>query len=235
LVSTDDLTHKPHSLSHIEAASLPYVICTAWASMTKFAHLKPNRCHDKQALILGGSGGIGTFAIQLLKSWGAHVTTTCASDAMNSLTLLGADVAVDYKTNNVMTELKQLPAFDFILDGIQNQDKNTVAEYLQLLKSNSNAHYVTLNSPLLRNNDELGLPFGLAKSFMELSCMIMVAGKQGKHYRWGLYVPSTLALETVAQLVDKKQVCSINIIWIKKYFRMTIKYYLYYQYIFFGM
>lgn len=77
-----------------------------WTALISRAGLKPNECHKKRVLVLGGSGGIGSFAIQLLKAWGAYVVSTCSSDAVELVAGLGADHVVDYTASNLEDELK---------------------------------------------------------------------------------------------------------------------------------
>lgn len=210
VVSTDDLSLKPKKISHIESASFPYVACTAWSSIVLFGNLSPKQARNKRVLVLGGSGGIGTFAIQLLKCWGADVTATCATDAVNQLLLLGADTVIDYKQHDVVSELGKVEGFDLILDGVKVVDgSKNLTELMSLLKPNSQSHYVDLNSPMLRNNDSLGFPFGFAKSLIDFTPTALNYAKEGKQYRWGFFMPNVEALKTVANLVDEGKVSGL--------------------------
>jgi NADPH:quinone reductase-like Zn-dependent oxidoreductase len=85
---------KPVRLDYVQAASLPLVGLTSWQILVEIAALKPGQ----KALIHAGSGGVGTFAIQLAKHLGAHVTTTASAKNHALVRSLGADVAIDYKT-----------------------------------------------------------------------------------------------------------------------------------------
>ena len=69
-------------------------------------------------LILGASGGVGTFAVQLVKAWGAHVTAVCSHDAGTLMRKLGADDVIDYKSGS-LEQLKTLPSYVFVLLNIQ--------------------------------------------------------------------------------------------------------------------
>lgn len=69
---------------------------TSWQSLVKFANVQKGN----KVLIHAGSGGIGTFAIQLAKSFGAHVATTTSTKNMQFVKDLGADTVVDYKTED---------------------------------------------------------------------------------------------------------------------------------------
>jgi alcohol dehydrogenase len=85
---------KPGRLDYTQAASLPLVGLTAWQTLIELARLRAGQ----KVLIHAGSGGVGTFAIQLAKYLGAHVTTTAGARNHALVKSLGADVAIDYKT-----------------------------------------------------------------------------------------------------------------------------------------
>jgi NADPH:quinone reductase-like Zn-dependent oxidoreductase len=86
---------KPARLDYTQAASLPMVGLTAWQTLVDLAQLRVGQ----KVLIHAGSGGVGTFAIQLAKHLGAHVTTTAGARNHPLVKSLGADVAIDYKTS----------------------------------------------------------------------------------------------------------------------------------------
>ncbi|KAI0229325.1 hypothetical protein LSAT2_020259 [Lamellibrachia satsuma] len=155
--------------------------------------------HPSWVLILGGSGGIGTFATQLLKAWGATVTVTCAPDAVAMTLALGADIAISYHTSDIMEQLKQLGGFDFVLDTVGKYCDGGCRDLLQ-----PRGTYVTLLSPLMYNTDKLGLGLGLARSAATLSRNVTQGlVNEGKHYRWAFFTPSRDALDQVARLVDQ--------------------------------
>ena len=65
---------KPRTLSHVEAASLPYVSATVWSALVVTAELACDASRrDRRVLVCGAAGGIGTLAVQLLKAWGCEV------------------------------------------------------------------------------------------------------------------------------------------------------------------
>lgn len=95
LVSVDEaeLAIKPARLSHVEAASIPLVAQTAWQCLVTRAGLRAG----ERVFIQAGSGGVGTFAIQLAKHLDAEVTTTTSSRNVELVTRLGADRVIDYR------------------------------------------------------------------------------------------------------------------------------------------
>ncbi|XP_072408812.1 reticulon-4-interacting protein 1 homolog, mitochondrial isoform X1 [Chiloscyllium punctatum] len=203
VASANEIAHKPKTLSHSQAAALPYVALTTWSALVNNGGLRDNNCKGKRVLILGGSGGIGTFAIQLLKSWGAHVTTTCSENAFSLLKDLGADHTVNYKTPTLEKELKDLKMFDFILDNVGGRTEDWA---LNLLKPWSGATYVTLVTPFMLNTDRLGLANGIVKSGITLGNKILKHLRQGVHYRWAIFTPSGPTLDEVTELVDKRKI-----------------------------
>jgi NADPH:quinone reductase-like Zn-dependent oxidoreductase len=94
LVSQSAAAKKPARLDYVRAASLPLVGLTAWQALIDVARLRAGQ----KVLIHAGSGGVGTFAIQLAKHLGAQVATTASAKNHALVKSLGADVAVDYKT-----------------------------------------------------------------------------------------------------------------------------------------
>jgi NADPH2:quinone reductase len=93
----------PHGLSPIEAAALPETFFTVWHNVFERGALKSG----ETLLVHGGSSGIGTTAIQLAKAFGARVITTAGSDAKcEACVKLGADRAVNYKTEDFVAATK---------------------------------------------------------------------------------------------------------------------------------
>jgi NADPH:quinone reductase-like Zn-dependent oxidoreductase len=87
-----NLALKPASLDFIQAAAVPVAARTAWNALIETAHLTAGQT----VLIQGGSGGVGSFAIQIAKVRGAKVFATASTANQDLLEELGADVAIDY-------------------------------------------------------------------------------------------------------------------------------------------
>src|SRR5437764_4513141 len=93
MVATErEASPKPQSLTHLEAAAVPIVALAAWQALIDTAKLSTGQT----VLIHGGSGGVGTFAIQIAKTRGAKVIATASTRNQDLLKELGADVAIDY-------------------------------------------------------------------------------------------------------------------------------------------
>lgn len=110
---------KPTNTSFNEAASLPLVGLTSYQVLVDKAGLTSGQT----ILIHAGAGGVGTFAIQLAKSLGAHVSTTASAKRIPFLTELGADTIVDYRTTKFEDELTDI---DVVFDtlGGESQDRS---------------------------------------------------------------------------------------------------------------
>src|SRR6266404_4813129 len=90
------LAIKPQELTMEEAASIPLVGLTAWQALIERANLKKGQ----KVLIHAGSGGVGTFAIQLAKHLGAIVATTTSTANLDLVKRLGADIVIDYRKDD---------------------------------------------------------------------------------------------------------------------------------------
>ena len=111
LVTEREAAPKPKSLTYIEAAAVPIVAITAWQALVDTAKLSVGQT----VLIHGGSGGVGSFAIQIAKARGAKAIATASTANQDFLKQLGADVAIDYtkqKFEDVATDV------DVVLDSI---------------------------------------------------------------------------------------------------------------------
>ena len=114
VVAEDNALPVPQGFSMIEAAAIPETYFTVWTNVFDRGRLQPG----ETILIHGGSSGIGTTAIQLAKAFGSKVVVTVGSDEKCAECLaLGADVAINYKTQDFVEELKgRAIAPDVILD-----------------------------------------------------------------------------------------------------------------------
>jgi len=123
-IKEEDVAIKPKALSMEEAASIPLVGLTAWQALIERARLKKGQT----VLIHAGSGGVGTFAIQLAKHVGATVATTTSTANVDLVRSLGADIAIDYKKEDFADVLRD---YDVVLNSL---DKVTLEKSLRVLK-----------------------------------------------------------------------------------------------------
>jgi 2-desacetyl-2-hydroxyethyl bacteriochlorophyllide A dehydrogenase len=106
-----EVAAKPKSLTFADAAAAPMGALTAWQALVKVAHLQPGQT----VLIHGGSGGVGSFAIQIAKAQGARVFATASTTNQDLLKQLGADVAIDYTKTKFEDVAKDM---DAVLDSV---------------------------------------------------------------------------------------------------------------------
>ncbi|XP_033646258.1 reticulon-4-interacting protein 1, mitochondrial-like [Asterias rubens] len=203
VTTTGEMSHKPKILSHIEAASIPYVAITSWSATYAISRFRPENAVGKMVLVHGGSGGVGSFAVQLLAAWGARVISTCSTDSVDFVYSLGAHHVVDYKTTDPEKELRKLGQFDLIVDTVGG----SVEEYsLRLLNGAKGANYVTLVTPFLDMIEEKGPVLGSLAASFSLIKKALSTIKTGSKYRWAFATPNTKALEDVAALVQNQKI-----------------------------
>jgi NADPH:quinone reductase-like Zn-dependent oxidoreductase len=124
LVTQQEAAPKPKSLTYVEAAAAPIVALTAWQALIDTAKLSAGQT----VLIHGGSGGVGSFAIQIAKARGAKVMATASTANQDFLKQLGADVAIDYTKQKFEDIAKDV---DVVLDSI---GKDTLARSYGVVK-----------------------------------------------------------------------------------------------------
>jgi NADPH:quinone reductase-like Zn-dependent oxidoreductase len=123
-MNENDVALKPKDLTMEQAASVPLVGLTAWQALVEKANVKPGQ----KVFIQAGTGGVGTFAIQLAKHLGATVATTASAANFELVKALGADVLIDYRTEDFESVLRD---YDVVL---HSQDSKTLEKSLRVLK-----------------------------------------------------------------------------------------------------
>ena len=118
------LALKPSNISHEEAAATTLAALTAWQSMKTIGHIQPGQ----RVLIQAAAGGVGHFAVQFAKYWGAYVIGTASAANKEFVLGLGADQHVDYKNQRLEDATADV---DFVLDSIGDE---TIDESLSVMK-----------------------------------------------------------------------------------------------------
>lgn len=134
-VRESSLAPKPKGLTMEEAASIPLVGLTAWQVLVETARL----ARGQKVFIQAGSGGVGTFAIQLARHLGATVATTTSAANFDLVRDLGADVVIDYRTQDFEDVLHD---YDVVLN---SQDGKALGKSLRVLKGG--AKLVSISGP----------------------------------------------------------------------------------------
>ena len=121
------LAPKPESLSFEEAAAVPCAALTAWDAVVRVAKARAGQ----RILIHAGAGGVGHFAVQLAKYFGAHVATTVSTRNVDFALSLGADEVVDYTQERFEEKLQKV---DVVVDLVGNVADDTGTRSLDVLK-----------------------------------------------------------------------------------------------------
>jgi len=128
-VAEADLASKPESISIVEASSLPLVALTAWQALVE----KGNLQLGQKVLIHAGAGGVGSIAIQLAKHLGATVATTASVSNADFVRDLGADIVIDYRSQDFE---KAVSGYDLVLDSLGGEN---LQKSLRILKPGGKA------------------------------------------------------------------------------------------------
>ena len=191
-LAEEDTALKPKNISMEEAASIPLVALTVWQAFIEKANLK----RDQKVFIQAGSGGVGTIAIQLAKHLGLKVATTTSSKNFDLVKNLGADVIIDYKTQDFEKELKD---YDFVLN---SQDAKTLEKSINILKKGGQAVSIS-GPPTPEFAKEAGLPWFLKTVFTLLSLKIRKkAKKQNVDFSFLFMKASGSQLHEITKLIE---------------------------------
>ncbi len=195
VVRAELLVKKPPSLSWHAAASFPYAGLTTWSSFVNDVGLKPGGLAGKTALVLGGAGGTGSFAVQLLKLWGARVAATCSARNADFVRALGADTVIDYSAQDFTRTLRDT---DLVYDTVGEDEERA----LSVLRSDGGGAYVTIVHPIIAITDEMGWEAGMVKvNALRQSKADEQRTKYGRTYHWALIKPDNAMLAAATQLV----------------------------------
>jgi len=150
LANIDKIAHKPKTLTHEQAAGLPLVGVSAWQALVEIIGLSK----DKKILIHGGAGGIGSISIQLAKHFGAYVATTVSTNDIQFVKEeLGADEAIDYKTQTFEDVLPH--DYDAVFDTVGGE---TYTRSFKILKRSGGGIIVSmLEQPVQELMDQFGV------------------------------------------------------------------------------
>ena len=205
---------KPRNLTHLEAASLPFVALTVFTALVDNVGLSAANCPGKRVVIPRAAGGVGSFAVQLVKAWGAHVAAICSTRNIDLVRQIGADVIVDYREQDFR---KLLSGYDVAFDTIgKPADFETVEgpkynvgnpedfdeRLMGVLKTHADAAYVTICSPKMVLTDRYGLKEGSSRAERLYRERSTAQQALGRRYYWSFFNPDGAALARVAGLIE---------------------------------
>lgn len=191
-IKESSLALKPKGLTMEQAASIPLVGLTAWQALVEKAQLQTGQ----KIFIQAGSSGVGTFAIQLAKHLGATVATTTSTANTALVTSLGADVVIDYRTQDFESVLND---YDVVLN---SQDGKTLKKSLRVLKRGGKL--ISISGP---PDPEFGREIA-APGFVKLVLRLLSSGirrkaqGRGIDYSFLFMRASGSQLQEITRLID---------------------------------
>ncbi len=192
-VAEADLARKPESISIVEAASLPLVALTAWQALVE----KGNLQRGQKVLIHAGAGGVGSIAIQLAKHLGATVATTASASNADFVRDLGADIVIDYRSQDFE---KVVSGYDLVLDSLGGEN---LQKSLRILKAGGKAIGIS-GPPDPAFAREAGLNPVLRLAISALSHKVRTQAKKlGVTYEFLFMTASGDQLREISALVDQ--------------------------------
>lgn len=192
-INQSDAAIKPSNLSMQQAAAIPLAALTAWQALVDVAKVKPGQ----RIFIQAGSGGVGSVAIQIAKHLGAFVATTTSTPNVEWVSALGADVVIDYKTQDITAELSD---YDVVLNSLGNQE---LIQSLKILKRGGILVSIS-GPPTPAFADEIGLNWIVKQVIKLISLSIRKKAEQrGINYVFLFMRANGDQLSKITQLIEQ--------------------------------
>jgi NADPH:quinone reductase-like Zn-dependent oxidoreductase len=187
---------KPDNLDFVQAASIPMVGLASWQALKERANLKPGQ----KVFIPAGSGGIGTFATQLAKVFGAKVGTTTSTANVDLVRSLGADEVIDYKKQQFEDVLRD---YDAVLGTVRG---DALEKSLRILKPKSTIVSL-IGPPDAAFARARGMNFFMVTVFGFLSRKIIrLSKKRGVAYSFLFVHPDGSQLSEIGELLKSGRI-----------------------------
>ncbi|HET6785780.1 MAG TPA: NAD(P)-dependent alcohol dehydrogenase [Erysipelotrichaceae bacterium] len=180
VAQASELVKVPDTLSLIDASSCPVASTTALQALTLFKPVKEN---DK-VLIVGASGGVGSFMIQLTKYFKAHVTAVCSTHNVDSARDFGADIVINYKKD----------------------DLHQLKETYDLIIAVNGAYPLSLHKRLLKPNGTYVMVGGPIKQFIKNLILCPIYSLGNNKFKILNSKSNRNDLERIIQLVSEKKI-----------------------------
>jgi alcohol dehydrogenase len=198
-VRESDAALKPANLTHVEAASIPLVGLTSWQVMQDMMGLKAGQT----VLIHAGTGGVGTFAIQLARHLGARVATTASGRNNDLLKRLGADIVIDYKSQRFEDVVRDP---DLVFD---TQGGDTLIRSIAITRPGGTVITIGgIPTPQVMQD------WGLAKWKQWFAAVMTrkpraLAARRGVRFEYHFMAPSGAQLAAIGHLLEKKAIIPV--------------------------
>jgi len=195
-VSEDLVARKPASLDFARAAAVPLAGLTALQALRDEIMVTPGM----RVFIPGGAGGVGTFAIQIAKHWSANVATTASPRGRALVERLGADLVVDYTTQDFTKVLRDNDAAFDLVGG------DTLERAFSVVRRGGKIVSIAGRPEPMTAIKDLHRGVGLATLFWFISADLRLrAWRAGVAYRYLFMHPSGEDLQVLAALLDAKK------------------------------
>jgi NADPH:quinone reductase-like Zn-dependent oxidoreductase len=182
------VARKPANLTHEEAAGVPAAALTAWQALLTQGKLKPGN----RVLIHAGAGGVGVFAVQIAKAFGAYVAATASGRNQQFLRELGADLAIDYEQEKIEDKVS---GCNLVLDGVGQSVWRSSFRVLKI-----GGKLITLVVPIPEG--EAGKFQFLASAAGKVSLALVRALLSGKRLLITMLKPRGGDLEKITSLIE---------------------------------
>lgn len=183
----------PDGVGFMESAVVPYAGLTACAVL-EAAGQSPRQSSGQRVFIHGGSGGVGHMLVQLCAGWGAEVTVTCSAGNAETITALGAQHVIDYKTTDFADVLAEQ---DVVINCVAPSDNKLYeSPFRRVLRKGG--CFASLISPTLTLADMLTAPVGLGMAVSWGAAARLRWRLDGKHHRWVYFKPDAGRLKQLA-------------------------------------
>lgn len=194
-IDADALAPAPTGVELVEAAALPVVALTAWQALVEIGHVQPGQ----RVLVHGGAGGVGSAVIQLATHLGATVATTVSASSADAVRQMGADIVIDYRTQDFVERLAGTPV-DIVVD---TQGGDITARSLEVLQRGGIVVGIAgTPEPSLADQAGAGPVVKLALTVMSMK-LRRRAAKLGVRYRFLFIKPDGAALRRITALVEQ--------------------------------
>ena len=185
---------KPKNINFEEAASIPLVGLTSYQALHDIMQIQPGQ----KVMIQGGSGGIGTIAIQLAKYLGAYVATTTSANNFDLVKSLGADYPINYQTTNFAEVLQD---YDYVFD---TRGGATLEAAFKIIKPGGKVVSIA-GLPNYRFGKEYGVPLWKQFAFKMVTHNLTKLEKQTQaSYTFLFMKPSGTQLDVLRHLIEAK-------------------------------
>lgn len=183
---------KPKNINFEEAASIPLVGLTSYQALHDIMQIQPGQ----KVMIQGGSGGIGTIAIQLAKYLGAYVATTTSANNFDLVKSLGADYPINYQTTNFAEVLQD---YDYVFD---TRGGATLEAAFKIIKPGGKVVSIA-GLPNYRFGKEYGVPLWKQFAFKMVTHNLTKLEKQTQaSYTFLFMKPSGTQLDVLRHLIE---------------------------------